>query len=67
MCQIALISGTLKDGSLLINMVVSNNCFSYRNIFQNGIDALSKMVEGFFVKKLKIFASLDYLIMFKFC
>ena len=36
--------GTLKDGSLEINSLALNNCFSYRNIFQNDVNALSKMV-----------------------
>ena len=38
------IFGTLKDGSIQINSLGSNNCFSYRNAFQNGGNALSKMV-----------------------
>ena len=36
--------GTLKDGSLEINGSALNNCFSYRNVFQNGVNALSKIV-----------------------
>ena len=43
MCQIPVIFGTLKDGSLLINIHASNHYFSNRNIFQNGVDALSKI------------------------
>ena len=31
--------GTLKDGSLQIITLTSNNCFSYRNVFQNGVNA----------------------------
>ena len=34
----------LKDDSLQINSLAFNNCFSYRNVFQNGVNALSKMV-----------------------
>ena len=34
----------LKDGSLEINTLALNNCFSYRNVFKNGVNALSKMV-----------------------
>ena len=34
---------TLKDNSLEINSLSLNNCFSYRNVFQNGVNALSKM------------------------
>ena len=66
-CRITVIFGTLKDGSLLINTLASNICFSYRNMFQNGVDALSKIVDAFFSKKLKISSSSDYPIMFKFC
>ena len=42
--------------------------FCYRNFFQNGINALSKMVfkNLVFVKKLKILCSLDNTILFKF-
>ena len=51
-----------------------NNCFGYRNIFQNGVNALSKMVLKtclfvclffFFVKRLKILCSLDHTILFQ--
>ena len=38
-CQITVIFGTLKVGSLLINTFASNICFSYRNLFKNGVDA----------------------------
>ena len=66
-CRITVIFGTLKDGSLLINTLASNTCFSYRNIFQNGVDALPKIVDAFFVKNLKLSSISDYPIMFKFC
>ena len=49
-CRITVIFGTLKDGSLLINTLVSNICFSYRNMFQNGVDAFSKIVDAFLSK-----------------
>ena len=49
-CRITVIFGTLKDGSLLINTLASNICFSYRNIFQNGVDALPKIVDAFLLK-----------------
>ena len=49
-CRITIIFGTLKDGSLLINTLASNVCFSYRNIFQNGVDALPKIVDAFLSK-----------------
>ena len=45
--RITVIFGTLKDGSLLINTSASNICFSYRNMFQNGVDALSKIDDAF--------------------
>ena len=32
-CRINVNFGTLKDGSLLINTLASNICFSYRNMF----------------------------------
>ena len=48
--RITVIFGTLKDGSLLINTLASNICFSYRNMFQNGVDALSKIVDAFLSK-----------------
>ena len=46
-CRITVIFGTLKDESLLINTLASNICFSYRNMFQNGVDALSKIGDAF--------------------
>ena len=41
--QITIIFGPLSDGSLLIYIFASNNCFCYRNIFQNGAGSLSKI------------------------
>ena len=52
-CRITVIFGTLKDGSLLINTLASNICFSYRNMFQNGVDTLSKIVDAFLSKSSK--------------
>ena len=49
-CRITVIFGTLKDGSLLINTLASNICFSYRNIFQDGVDTLPKIVDAFLSK-----------------
>ena len=49
-CRITVIFGTLKDGSLLIYTLASNLFFSYRNIFQNGVDALPKIVDAFLSK-----------------
>ena len=50
MCRITVIFGTLEDGSLLIGIFASNNCLSYRNIFQNGVDAMSKISDAFSTK-----------------
>ena len=50
MCGITVIVGTLKDGSLSIDVFASSNCFSYRSIFQNGIDSLSKLDDAFSTK-----------------
>ena len=52
-CRITVIFGTLKDGSLLINNLASNICFSYRNMFQNGVNALPKIVDAFLSKSSK--------------
>ena len=54
-CQITRIFGTLKDGSLLINTLASNICFSYRNMIQNGVDALSKIADAFLSKSWKFY------------
>ena len=65
-CQNSVIFGTLKDASLWINSLASNNCFNHRNVLQNGINILSKMVIHFFVEKLKILYTSDQTILFKF-
>ena len=54
-CQITVIFGTQKDGSLLINILASNICFSYRNMFQNDVNALSKIVDAFLLKSSKFY------------
>ena len=54
-CRITVIFGTMKDGSLLISTLASNICFSYRNNFQNGVDALSKIVDAFLSKSSKFY------------
>ena len=54
-CWITVIFGTLKDGSLLINTLASDICFSYRNMFQNGVDALSKIVDAFLSKSSRFY------------
>ena len=55
MCRTTVIFGTLKDESLLINTLASNICFSYRNMFENGVDALSKIVDAFLSKRSKFY------------
>ena len=55
MCQINVIFGTLKDGNFLINVLASNNCFSYRKIFQNGIDTKSKIIDAFLSNSSKFY------------
>ena len=54
-CRITVIFRTLKNGSLLTNTLASNICFSYRNMFQNGVDALSKIVDAFLSKSSKFY------------
>ena len=39
----------------LIPTLASNICFSYRNMFQNGVDALSKIVDAFLSKSSKFY------------
>ena len=53
MCRTTVIFITLKGGSLQIIILISNNCFSYRNVFQNDVNALSKMIRHFFVNSSK--------------
>ena len=45
--------GTMKDDSLLNNILAWNNCLCHRNIFQNGINIISKMVTTFCQKSSK--------------
>ena len=47
------IFGTLKDDSLKVNSLPLNYCFSHRNVFQNGVNTLSKMVNQFLSKSSK--------------
>ena len=44
------IFGRFKNDILLINTYASNNYFSNRNIFQNGVTALSKIDDAFLQK-----------------
>ena len=47
MCRITVIFGTLKNEIRLINTYAPNNYFTNMNIFQNGINALSKIDDAF--------------------
>ena len=53
MCQTTVIFGITKDGSLVLTTLASWNCFTYRNIFQNGANDISECLtcERLFVKK----------------
>ena len=50
------------NGSLEINTLALNNCFSYRNVFQNDANALSKIVfkNPFFYQKDQNFGPYDF-------
>ena len=56
-----------KIGSVKVNNLLSNNCFSHRNVLQIGVNALSKMVlkDFGFCPKDQILYILDYTIWFK--
>ena len=68
MYQTTVIFGITKDGSLVLNTLVSWNCFTCRNLFQNGANDMSECLtcETAFCKKLKILYSSDHLILIKF-
>ena len=42
MCQTTVIFGITKDGSLESNILASWNCFTCRNLFQNGANDMSE-------------------------
>ena len=44
MGKTTVIFGTMKDGSLVLNTLASFNCFTYRNLFKNGANDMSEMV-----------------------
>ena len=68
MCQPTVIFGITKDGSLVLTTSASWNCFTCRNIFQNGANDMSECLtcETAFCKKLKIMYSSDHPILIKF-
>ena len=41
--------------SFFINVLASNSCFNYRNIFHNGVNALSEKVDAFLSKSSKFY------------
>ena len=57
MCQTTVIFGITIDGSLLLNTIASWNCFTCRNLFQNGANDMSECLkcETAFCKKAQNF------------
>ena len=57
MCQTTVIFGITKDGSLESNNLASWNCFTCRNLFQNGANDMSECLtfETAFCKKAQNF------------
>ena len=53
MCQTTVIFGIMKDESLVLNPLASWNCFTCRNLFQNGANNMSEWLscETAFCKK----------------
>ena len=53
MCQATVIFGITKVGSLVLNTLASWNCFTYKNLFQNGANDMSECLtcETAFCKK----------------
>ena len=74
MCQTTVIFGITKDGSLVSNTLASWNCFTCRNLFQNGANDMSECLTretAFYKKKkkkkkIKILYSSDHPILIKF-
>ena len=69
MCQTTVIFGVTKDGSLVLNPLATWNCFTCRNLFQNGAKDMSEWLTcetAFCKKKLKILYSSDHPILIKF-
>ena len=68
MCQTTVIFGITKDGSLVLTTLASWNCFTCRNLFQNGANDMSECLtcETVFCKKLTIMSSSDHPILIEF-
>ena len=54
------IFGTLNDNSLKSSSSALNNCFSYRNVFQHGVNALSKLTKNGFLSALVLVAGKSF-------
>ena len=66
-CRTTIIFGTLKDGSQKINSLSLKNCFSYRNVLQNGVNDSSKKIKNsFFCQKVQLCYTYNQMICFKF-
>ena len=68
MCQTTVIFGITKDGRLVLNTLASWNCFTCRNLFQNGANDMSECLtfETAFCKKAQNFVYSDHPILIKF-
>ena len=57
MCQTTVIFGITKHGSHVLNILASWNCFTCRNLFQNGANDMSECLtcETAFCKKAQNF------------
>ena len=68
MCQTTVIFGITKAWKSVLNTLASWNCFTCRNLFQNGANDMSECLtfETAFCKKLNILNSSDHLILIKF-
>ena len=44
-CRTSIIFGAVKDSSLKMYSLSLNNCSRYRNVLQNGVNSLAKVVE----------------------
>ena len=49
----AVVFGKMKDESLSISTLASNNCLCHKNVFQNGVSAFSKTANHFLPKSSK--------------
>ena len=69
MCRTTVIFQITKDGSLVLNPLASWNCFTCRNLFQNGANDKSEWLTcetAFCKKKFKVLYSSDHPILIQF-